>query len=226
MSVCCPSRYDPDGGRNVHRRTPSSWVWVVVRAAGTNQPALTILRRRHCGAGSGTSSSCTIVSLTTTMSRRLLLVSAAAAVVGAGSSDAFAPSSAAFAVPNSRRVETTTTTSLSMVLEKPVQKKLAKIEELKIASDHLVHPLLEVRCRSSAIAKNSSCLRSAACYTIVVRKGSGRRRRRPLPWFSFYASSFPSSGMMEYHSFPVGSIHADDHERPRPISQWTFWGEL
>jgi hypothetical protein len=40
MSVCHPSRYDPDGGRNVHRRTPSSWVWVVVRAAGTtNQPA-------------------------------------------------------------------------------------------------------------------------------------------------------------------------------------------
>jgi hypothetical protein len=31
-----------------------------------------------------------------------------------------------------------------MVLEKPVQKKLAKIEELKIASDHLVHPLREV----------------------------------------------------------------------------------
>jgi hypothetical protein len=33
---------------------------------------------------------------------------------------------------------------LAMVLEKPLEKKLAKIEELKIASDHLVHPLQEV----------------------------------------------------------------------------------
>jgi hypothetical protein len=32
--------------------------------------------------------------------------------------------------------------SLSMVLEKP--KTLAKIESLKIASDHLIHPLKEV----------------------------------------------------------------------------------
>jgi len=33
--------------------------------------------------------------------------------------------------------------SLSMVLEKPKQKKLAKIESLKIESDHLIHPLKE-----------------------------------------------------------------------------------
>lgn len=35
--------------------------------------------------------------------------------------------------------------SLSMVLEKPKVKKLAKIETLKIDSDHLVKPLLVVR---------------------------------------------------------------------------------
>jgi hypothetical protein len=35
--------------------------------------------------------------------------------------------------------------SLSMVLEKPIDKKLAKIEQLKISSDHLLHPLKEVR---------------------------------------------------------------------------------
>ena len=34
--------------------------------------------------------------------------------------------------------------SLSMVLEKPKAKKLAKIETLKIDSDHLVKPLLSV----------------------------------------------------------------------------------
>ena len=33
---------------------------------------------------------------------------------------------------------------LSMVLEKPKEKKLAKIESLKVESDHLVHPLQEV----------------------------------------------------------------------------------
>jgi hypothetical protein len=36
--------------------------------------------------------------------------------------------------------------SLSMVLEMPKQKKLQKIETLKIDSDYLRHPLAEVRC--------------------------------------------------------------------------------
>lgn len=36
------------------------------------------------------------------------------------------------------------TSSLSMVLEKPKPKKLPKIEQLKIDSNHLVHPLIEV----------------------------------------------------------------------------------
>jgi hypothetical protein len=34
--------------------------------------------------------------------------------------------------------------SLSMVLEKPKTKKLQKIESLKVKSDHLIHPLIEV----------------------------------------------------------------------------------
>jgi hypothetical protein len=38
--------------------------------------------------------------------------------------------------------------SLSMVLEMPKQKKLQKIETLKIDSDYLRHPLVEVRCRT------------------------------------------------------------------------------
>jgi len=36
--------------------------------------------------------------------------------------------------------------SLSMVLEMPKEKKLAKIESLKIDSDYLRHPLKEVCC--------------------------------------------------------------------------------
>ena len=28
------------------------------------------------------------------------------------------------------------------------------------------------------------------------------------------------------YSFPVISINVDDYERPRPTSQWTFWGKL
>lgn len=51
----------------------------------------------------------------------------------AGSASAFVPSKAA-----------TSSTALHMVLEKPKEKKLAKIEMLKIESDHLIHPLKEV----------------------------------------------------------------------------------
>lgn len=39
----------------------------------------------------------------------------------------------------------TTSATLSMVLEKPTARKVAKIEVLKIESDHLIHPLKEVR---------------------------------------------------------------------------------
>ena len=41
-----------------------------------------------------------------------------------------------------------------MVLEKPKEKKLAKIELLKIESDHLVHPLKEVRSESRCRRRN------------------------------------------------------------------------
>ena len=36
-------------------------------------------------------------------------------------------------------------TSLSMVLEKPKIKEIAKIEQLKVDSNYLLHPLKEVR---------------------------------------------------------------------------------
>jgi hypothetical protein len=50
----------------------------------------------------------------------------------------------AFTVPFGSKVHRSKST-LSMVLEKPVDKKLAKIETLKIESNHLIHPLREVR---------------------------------------------------------------------------------
>lgn len=50
--------------------------------------------------------------------------------------------------------------SLSMVLEKPKAKKLAKIETLKIESDHLVKPLLTVSCfartKAEDVERNAS----------------------------------------------------------------------
>ena len=46
---------------------------------------------------------------------------------------------------------TTSTTALNMVLEKPKEKKLPKIEVLKIESDHLIHPLKEVSLPKTAI---------------------------------------------------------------------------
>ena len=56
---------------------------------------------------------------------------------------ALSGSASAFQPPIASRARADS--SLSMVLEKPKVKKLAKIETLKIDSDHLVHPLKEVR---------------------------------------------------------------------------------
>jgi hypothetical protein len=63
--------------------------------------------------------------------------------------------------------------TLSMVLEKPASKKLAKIESLKVVSDHLINPLREVRCHLIAYLHLSS-IRAVAVvvpfyqYTIVL----------------------------------------------------------
>ncbi len=67
--------------------------------------------------------------------------SAAVALVGCTStSHAFVqrgPSSSVFGVESSARSQ------LNMVLEMP-KKQISKLEQLKVASDHLTHPLLEV----------------------------------------------------------------------------------
>lgn len=47
--------------------------------------------------------------------------------------------------PTSSLATSTTPTALHMVLEKPKEKKLAKIEQLKVDSDHLLQPLKDVR---------------------------------------------------------------------------------
>jgi hypothetical protein len=36
-------------------------------------------------------------------------------------------------------------TALGMILEKPVEKKISKLETLKVVSANLIHPLKEVR---------------------------------------------------------------------------------
>ena len=51
-------------------------------------------------------------------------------------------SAAAFVPPHA--ATSSSTTALNMVLEKPVEKKLPKIEVLKLESDHLLEPLKEV----------------------------------------------------------------------------------
>ena len=63
-----------------------------------------------------------------------------------------------FQVGRSRLFSSTDSSSssaLSMVLEKPVTKKLAKIEQLKVDSDHLIHPLREVRLETLCVDCNS-----------------------------------------------------------------------
>jgi hypothetical protein len=64
----------------------------------------------------------------------LIVVSVIAVASTASAFQASLPTSARLVNP---------TTALSMILEKPA--KIAKIEQLKIDSDHLVHPLKEVR---------------------------------------------------------------------------------
>ena len=54
-----------------------------------------------------------------------------------------ASTTAAFCPTPSQR-SVAATTALHMVLEKPVEKKLPKIEQLKVDSDHLLEPLKEV----------------------------------------------------------------------------------
>lgn len=53
-----------------------------------------------------------------------------------------ATSTEAFTATHPRQYRSTS--SLHMVLEKPAAKKIPKIEQLKIDSDHLLHPLVEV----------------------------------------------------------------------------------
>jgi hypothetical protein len=70
-----------------------------------------------------------------------------------------------------------------MVLERPpVEKKLAKIEVLKVESDYLIHPLKEVRTCGCPID-----------VMLLVRS------------FVFFVVRSD-----DIYSFPVGAIHADN----------------
>ena len=61
------------------------------------------------------------------------------------------------------RSGSSSSTQLSMVLEKPPTKKLAKIEQLKIDSDHLIHPLKEVGvCLCTGVEETSTARLSCA----------------------------------------------------------------
>ena len=60
-------------------------------------------------------------------------------------SSAFVPQHGTFgAVKSGSSITTTTSTQVGMVLEMP-KKEISKLEKLKVTSDHLIHPLLEVR---------------------------------------------------------------------------------
>jgi hypothetical protein len=57
---------------------------------------------------------------------------------------ALSASAGAFQVTSSFTPKARSNSSLSMVLEKPKVKMISKLEQLKVESDHLVHPLKEV----------------------------------------------------------------------------------
>jgi len=80
----------------------------------------------------------------------------------AGSAMAFVPPQAA---------TFTSPTALNMVLEKPKEKKLPKIEVLKIESDHLVHPLKEV-----GFFKQWMDEYFVLCYCAMIHFGGGESK--------------------------------------------------
>ena len=65
----------------------------------------------------------------------------AVAALSSGSATAFVGSSASLVSKSAQ----SRSSALSMVLEKPKEKKISKLEQLKVDSDHLIHPLKEVR---------------------------------------------------------------------------------
>jgi hypothetical protein len=60
-------------------------------------------------------------------------------------SAAFAVPGSAFVAPGIPGVKSFSSSSLQMVLEKPVTKEISKLEILKVNSKNLIHPLKEVR---------------------------------------------------------------------------------
>mmetsp|Transcript_21547 Transcript_21547/g.27867 ORF Transcript_21547/g.27867 Transcript_21547/m.27867 type:complete len:92 (-) Transcript_21547:111-386(-) len=63
---------------------------------------------------------------------------------------------------NLPRQQRSSLTRVNMVLEKPLAKKIPKIEQLKLDSDHLVNPLREV-CFDSLFELISLRVRSCTC---------------------------------------------------------------
>jgi hypothetical protein len=95
-----------------------------------------------------------------------------------------------------------------MVLEKPVKKELAKIESLKIESDYLLLPLKKVSC--TGVTQDGCLLLRLSAFGKVVFVGGG---------------SYRIAEVMNLF-FPRLIDICRRTERPRPISQWTFWGKL
>ena len=48
-------------------------------------------------------------------------------------------------IPGVKSLTSSSSSSLQMVLEKPITKEISKLETLKIKSSNLIHPLKEVR---------------------------------------------------------------------------------
>jgi hypothetical protein len=96
-----------------------------------------------------------------------------------------------------------------MVLEKPVKKELAKIEALKIESDYLLVPLKKASC-TGGVTYDACLFLGLSAFGKVVFVGGG---------------SYRIAEVMNLF-FPRLIDICRRTERPRPISQWTFWGKL
>jgi hypothetical protein len=80
----------------------------------------------------------------------------------------------AFVTPLSNAFGVSSSSTLSMVLEKPrTAKKLAKIEVLKTNSNHLIHPLKDVSCLTKS--EENVCCRCPVPARLMIHETQERK---------------------------------------------------
>ena len=112
-----------------------------------------------------------------------------------------------------------TSTELGMILEKPAVKKISKLENLKVQSANLIHPLKEVSQLNTFFLWDESMLH----ICIPSFWGVFFAQQKNLAYI-YYHTNKKDYIEVTYSFFPRLIDTCRRLERPRPMSQWTFFG--